>query len=91
MKYLILKQDGFETPHLFPSHRMHKRVADGLTADGGKIVAAGFVTIRGRKPDDGSDDTLAVYAYGHSEGLKIESRGDVDAALIQDALNLPEI
>jgi hypothetical protein len=90
VKYIVVKTKGYEIAVLFPGTQQHWVVAAGFIAEGHRIVSAGFVRIRGRRADDGTDDTLKVECYGRSQGLELEARPDRDASLIQMCLHLPD-
>lgn len=89
MKYIVVRINGAETPVIFPALASHKRVAAAIEQLGGPVIAAGFLRIRGRHADDGTDDTLTVDAHGHSQSLRVGSRAE-DSSLIQMCLNLPD-
>lgn len=88
MKYFVVRIGGVETPLLFPVSAKHKEIAEALERFG-PVLAAGFVKIRGRCADDGSDDSLSVECHGESVGLHVGTR-TVDESLIQMCLHLPE-
>ncbi|MCG8543832.1 MAG: hypothetical protein MJE12_06445 [Alphaproteobacteria bacterium] len=74
MKYIVVQGPDGEAPVLFPRAFMHKWVAEQLEPL--DPVAAGFVTSANGR----------LQCYGVSESLKIASRPDRDAALINRAL-----
>ena len=71
MKYIIFKSAQGEAPVLFPHEFTHSWVAGELRPL--TVVSAGFVEVR-----DGR-----VHCFGHSSSLRVSSRGDADAALVQ--------
>ncbi len=88
MKYIVVRINGAETPVIFPGTASHKLVAAAIEAHGA-VLSAGFINIRGRRPDDGSDDTLNVETWGDSRSTGIRSRLE-DASLVQMCLHLPD-
>ncbi len=74
MKYIVLQTDDRECPVLFSSAFSHRYIADQFAPM--PVVAAGFV----REAQDG------ISCGGESGGLRILSRGGLDAALIRGAL-----
>jgi len=74
MKYIILRTSGRECPVLFPSEFSHRHLADLFAP--APVLAAGFV-------HEGPD---GLHCGGASAGLRVGSRGGVDAALIRGAL-----
>ena len=79
-KYLILDNvGGVEAPIISPNFEQHEDVARKY---GGKhhVVAAGFVAVYSECNE------LAVHCGGRSDSLDMESRGDIDAAMIKRML-----
>jgi len=74
VKYIVLKTSRGERPVLFPSEFSHRDLADLFAP--APIAAAGFV-------HEGAD---GISCGGESAGLRIGSRGSLDAALIRAAL-----
>lgn len=74
MKYIVLKTSRGDRPVLFPSEFSHREMADLFAP--APITAAGFV-------HEGPD---GISCGGESAGLRISSRGSLDAALIRMAL-----
>lgn len=74
-KYLVLRQGGFEVPFIFSELNDHANTASKL---GGEVVGAGFCYIREDR----------YHCYGKSVSLKIESRGDVDASILNRLLGI---
>jgi hypothetical protein len=74
VKYIVIKTGGGECPLLFPRDFSHRYMADLFAP--APIVAAGFV-------HEGQD---GISCGGESAGLRIGSRGGLDAALIRGAL-----
>lgn len=76
LKYIIDELGGFS---IFTEYGNHDDVARGFTMKSfTEIVAAGFIEIM-----DGE-----VTCYGESISLKIKSRGEFDAEIITQHLNL---
>ena len=72
MKYILFEGENLpEEMFVFFETANHKETALKLGVLN-KIISAGFIKIK--------DDGQAV-CYGHSESLKVESRGDQDAKL----------
>lgn len=72
MKYIIIDNGGYDTPVIFDEATDHSMMASDSFGFKKNVVAAGFV----RFSSDG------LYCYGRSISLKIESRPDEDARLI---------
>jgi hypothetical protein len=83
MKYIIISVQGEELAFLFPDTVMHRdmletvltmRVSEGRSWSRpyreAECVAAGFVSVEG-------------FCYGHSESIGVDSRGEVDSAIIK--------
>lgn len=69
-KYVIVVLDGIEQPFVFSELSTHAEVARAL---GGEVLGAGFCYI----------DGIGQYkCYGESVSLKVKSREDVDAAIL---------
>lgn len=83
MKYVMIQRGHQVLPVIFPDYLVHEDVANAIISvltnmDGNKLtprqaIAAGDVTLGGFK---------MVSCSGHSETLKLESRGDLDERLI---------
>jgi len=84
MKYIVTLIDGKESIFVFPRSINHDRFHESLAAirfgseqnwrrhvlgDPSDLVSAGFV-------DDG-------FCHGHSETLRLKSRGDADTVLLR--------
>ena len=79
VKYIIVEGPDGEAPVLFPRSFMHKWVAGQMKPL--ESVAAGFVrSVDGR-----------LQCYGVSESLRIGSRPERDAALINRALGAQDM
>ncbi len=83
-KYIMTeKMGGLETPIIFPDWVEHNEVAQGWV---GKPISAGEVTFTGTDtPAEGYivSNKIEVHCSGRSVGLKLESRGEEDAAIIR--------
>lgn len=84
MKYVILRgsavigEDVHEMPFIFPgivNHSDFKRFRRFENFRDVEIVSAGFVEF----------GENGAYCYGRSESLRMESRGEIDAAIINKA------
>ncbi len=79
MKYIVIDGLMAETPYIFPDSVQHSYVAQALSSGANNVViSAGFVVHRA----DG------MQCYGRSVSLDIDSRPDVDSALINRLLGL---
>lgn len=79
LKYLIYEKGGIQYPVLFSKIEDHLEIAQRITGfPYPTIPGAGFVSI-------GSDGFVC---YGKSVTLNVESRGDVDAKIMERHLTL---
>ena len=76
-KYIVIERARLATPIIFSETMGHDEMA---AAVGGEVVGAGFCYI--------SDDRYKC--YGESVSLKIKSRGDVDANILNLYLGTKE-
>jgi hypothetical protein len=85
LKYVIVKRDGEDTevPILFAEILDHRSV---VPYDA-RVVSAGFVEIQAVKDTSYHElPTTRVFCYGKSMSLHLESRMDVDEAIINEFL-----
>ena len=85
-KYIITEVLGLETPFIFPNWVEHNAVAQGWI---GKPISAGEVMFIGTDtPASGwiVSNKIKVSCSGESIGLKVKSRGEEDAEIIQRML-----
>lgn len=71
-KYVIIKSMGMETPIILPAYMNHCDVVKEQ-----KIVSAGMCKILAE------DQKISVACYGESHTLKVHSRGEKDASVIE--------
>lgn len=85
-KYIMTEHSGLETPFIFPNWVEHNNVAQGWV---GKAISAGEVMFIGT-PDNAIghivSNKIEVRCSGESIGLKVKSRGQEDAEIIQRML-----
>ncbi len=72
MKYIIVDNGMHETPVIFGEEMDHTQMASDAFGFKKNVVSAGFVCF----------STDGLYCYGQSVSLKIESRPEKDAAII---------
>jgi len=72
MKYIIVDNGMYETPVIFGDEIDHGQMAIDTFGFGKNVVAAGFVCF----------STDGLYCYGQSVSLKLNSRPEKDAAII---------
>lgn len=83
MKYVVVEEMGIEVPIIFSELQKHTDIAGNK-----KVIAAGFCrfcgdVVLGEDANGSEDKTVAgVACWGESLGLKIKSRGNIDADLI---------
>ena len=77
-KYLVLKHGSFELPFVFSELSEHAEVARALR---GEIIGAGFCYI---------NDDSRYTCYGRSVSCGFESRGELDAAVLNRKLGVEE-
>lgn len=77
IKYVIVKEAGFEIPILFSHLMEHSRFRHW--GGGDKVVSAGFVGVYNKKM------VLSVSVWGKSDSLNIASRPE-DAEIIKQSL-----
>lgn len=77
-KYVILEFGRLQQPFIFSELSSHADVARAL---GGSVIAGGFCYI----------DQAGKYAcYGESVSLKTQSRGEVDAGILNRLLDVTD-
>ena len=76
-KYVIVRLGGIEQPFVFSELMTH---ADVVRALGGEIISGGFCYI----------DEHRYFCYGESVSLKVKSRAQVDADLINRLFGIDE-
>ena len=83
LKYIIVKDEGFEHAIIFPEMLTHRQVAGVHNAScGPHLVAAGFCNIR--QNEDTGD--IEVSRWGKSESIPKDGR-DEDKAILEKSLN----
>jgi hypothetical protein len=78
MKYITFERDDIELALIFPELIQHREAAKALQPTD-RTLGAGFCKI----------NRDHVHAWGESEGLKLFSRGTLDAVAIHFTINLP--
>jgi hypothetical protein len=78
MKYICFQRDDIELALLFPELIQHREAAKALQPSD-RILGAGFC----------KSNHDHVHAWGQSDGLKLSSRGELDAVAILFTINLP--
>jgi len=77
MKYVMIKSNNFETPFVFPDTETHSDVAKRLNHNLEHVVSAGFCNHGVRENGE-----VEWACWGKSISLNIDSRGDVDTAIM---------
>lgn len=76
MKYIIIDNGMYETPVIFDEATDHKQMAINVGGSNVNVIAAGFIQCI----FDGRD--VGFSCYGRSVSLGVNSRPDLDSALI---------
>lgn len=79
MKYIVIQTASYALPFIFSDISVHKDVATDLTYNypDAKVVGAGFVSVINNK----------FSCWGRSVSLRVPSRGEEDAAILNQMLS----